>query len=392
MRRAAALSTSGIIRPPDRAALTSSRARSIRGRLLRWYDQQRRDLPWRRRSHDAYAQWVAEIMLQQTQVETVRDYYVRFLTRFPDVMSLAAAPREQVLKAWEGLGYYRRAMHLHAAARQIAADDGKMPATRAALQALPGIGRYTSAAIASIAYGEPVAAVDGNVKRVLSRLFALPRPGENLTTQIQALAERLLDRRRPGDFNQAWMDLGATICRPREPRCGQCPLESVCLGKPAASVPRDGRFTSRVARRAAATRRLPIVVQTVLIARRGDALFMRPRPDDGLWAGLWEFPTVEGVQHESAATHLASVGLRATGPAVALARIERRLTHRLFQFYPLLIPADDARPRRRRSRKPGRWVRPRQRARLPISTAHRRVLDFAVSGESLTQRPEDAKR
>ncbi|MGD0792780.1 MAG: A/G-specific adenine glycosylase [Terriglobales bacterium] len=196
----------------------------FRRALLRWYDQHRRDLPWRE-TRDPYPIWLSEIMLQQTRVAAVLDHYRIFLERFPNVQALAAASEEAVLAAWSGLGYYRRARMLRQAAQQIAEQHGGcFPQTAEALQTLPGIGRYTAAAIASIAFAEPVAVVDGNVERVLQRLI-----GVNLTTpQTWQHAQALLANSRPGDFNQAMMELGATVCLPRPPKCPECPLQKLC--------------------------------------------------------------------------------------------------------------------------------------------------------------------
>jgi A/G-specific adenine glycosylase len=193
--------------------------------LLRWYDQHRRDLPWRE-TRDPYRIWVSEIMLQQTRVAAVLDHYRIFLERFPNVQTLAAATEDDVLAAWSGLGYYRRARMLHRCAQQIVEQHGgRFPRHSEALLALPGIGRYTAAAIASIAFAKPVAVVDGNVERVLQRFT-----GINLTTpQIWQHAQALLASSRPGDFNQAMMELGATVCVPRDPRCAACPVRKWCV-------------------------------------------------------------------------------------------------------------------------------------------------------------------
>jgi A/G-specific adenine glycosylase len=206
-------------------------ARSIRARLLRWYDVHRRDLPWRG-ERDPYRIWLSEVMLQQTRVAAASGYYQRFLRRFPTVRHLARARISSVMAAWSGLGYYRRARALHQAARQVA-QLGQFPASAAGLRQLPGIGRYTAAAVASIAFGEAVAVVDGNVERVLRRLT-----GRELAREEQwDLAAFLLSRARPGDFNQALMELGATVCLPRQPKCLACPLVEACAtrGEPAQS-------------------------------------------------------------------------------------------------------------------------------------------------------------
>jgi len=259
---------------------------SLAAELLEWYDANRRDLPWR--GHRcAYEIWVSEVMLQQTRVETVEGYYRRFLERFPTLERLAAAPIEDVLAAWSGLGYYRRARQLHAAARQLAEQGRDVPETPRELRELPGIGEYTAAAVASIAFGVPVVVLDGNVERVLARLIALPdNPrAAGPRRQLRALAERHLDPGRPGDFNQALMELGAMVCTPRRPHCSECPLRRRCralaLGTPEA-------YPALPARRRQERQR-----RRVAVVRRGDRLLVARRPDSAeLLAGIWELPWV----------------------------------------------------------------------------------------------------
>jgi A/G-specific adenine glycosylase len=203
------------------------RVARLRAALLEWYRRHRRDLPWRR-TRDPYAIWVSEIMLQQTRVAAVVERYEQFMQRFPTVFALAEAPEQDVLALWSGLGYYRRARMLHKAAQVVAAAGrGKMPGTTADLRSLPGVGAYTAAAIASIAYDEPVAVVDGNVERVLCRVAGWDANGEH-ARKVDDLAGRIVDPDRPGDFNQAMMELGATVCLPRNPQCLACPLLEFC--------------------------------------------------------------------------------------------------------------------------------------------------------------------
>lgn len=257
-------------------------------RLLAWYDVARRDLPWRRRTRP-WAVWVSEIMLQQTRVETVVPYFERFLARFPDPAALAAAPLEEALALWSGLGYYRRCRQLHAAAREVVARGGGIPRSAAELERLPGIGPYTAAAIASIAFGETVAVFDGNVARVMARLRAHVGSAETAAARrdLMAVATAHLDRRRPGDSNQALMELGATLCTPRAPRCGECPLAEGCLGR-AGGDPESHP----------APRRRPATVSAVetvaLVETAGRMLFVRRPEDAPRLAGLWELPTVAG--------------------------------------------------------------------------------------------------
>ena len=217
--------------------LTPAQTREFRTNLLTWFGIQKRDLPWRR-TRDPYAIWVSEIMLQQTRVAAVLDHYAHWMARFPTVEALAAAPEDEVLAAWSGLGYYRRARFLHKGAKVVVTEyNGNLPQTAAALRKLPGIGSYTSAAIASIAFGEAAAVVDGNVERVLLRQAGCCETGAGQlnsaqptlnAAEIQSLATQLIETTRPGDFNQAVMELGATVCLPKNPLCLQCPVQETC--------------------------------------------------------------------------------------------------------------------------------------------------------------------
>ena len=253
--------------------------------LLPWFDANRRDLPWRR-FRTPYTAWIAEIMLQQTRVETVIPYFERWLERFPDVNSLAEADEQEVLKLWEGLGYYSRARSLLKAAKIIAAEyGGAVPRDPAVLRTLPGIGPYTAGAIASIAYGEPAAALDGNIRRVLSRYTDLAEPiRESKTEQrLWALAEKCLDRERPGDHNEALMDLGAVICLPENPRCGECPLAADCLAYARGTV-----HERPVAVKAAPIPRYETV--SAVIQNAAGGFLLTKRDPNGLLGGMWEFP------------------------------------------------------------------------------------------------------
>ena len=262
-------------------------------RLLAWYDRARRDLPWRAppgRPPDAYAAWLSEIMLQQTAVKTVAPYYRRFLARWPTLEALAAAPLDEVLKAWAGLGYYARARNLHACALAVFRDHaGRFPKDVDELRQLPGIGAYTAAAIAAIAFDAQQVPVDGNIRRVIARYHAVDgalRPGD---PEIEALARNLLPCPRPGDLVQALMDLGATVCAPKSPKCGLCPLSGDCRGLAlgiAGDLPRRAKKPARPLRRAAA-----------FFAERGDGhVLIRRRPDRGLLGGMTEIPTGSWVE------------------------------------------------------------------------------------------------
>jgi A/G-specific adenine glycosylase len=258
----------------------------LSSRLLNWYDKNKRSLPWRdplRR--DAYAIWISEIMLQQTRVETVVPYFEKWMGLFPFVQALASAPEQDVLNAWEGLGYYSRARNLHKAARIVTKDfDGKLPGTVDELVRLPGIGRYTAGAIASIAFGKDEPALDGNLKRVYARLFDVAEPvdtprGEKLLWEI---ARANLPEGQAGDFNQALMDLGATICIPKTPRCLICPLMDMCKAR------QNGTRELRPVKKP--RRSTPQYVHAAgVVVKRGRVLLAQ-RPSNGLLGGLWEFP------------------------------------------------------------------------------------------------------
>lgn len=257
---------------------------SIRRNLLRWYRRNHRDLPWRKTA-DPYAIWVSEIMLQQTRVETVVPYFNRFLRQFPSARALAKAPLEKVLRAWQGLGYYTRARNLHAAARHVVAHcDGRLPSSVVGLRTLPGIGRYTAGAIASIAFGRDEPVVDGNVARVIARLPGLRGNVKSPAMQrrLWEIAGQLIPLGSAGDFNQALMELGAIICAPTNPRCADCPLRRLCRAIA------KGRGPKRVntGRRKAAPH---YHVAVAAILKRGRILIGRRRPE-GLLGGLWELP------------------------------------------------------------------------------------------------------
>jgi A/G-specific adenine glycosylase len=268
--------------------MTMTPAPTHAGRLLAWYDRHRRTLPWRAPAGERtepYRVWLSEIMLQQTTVATVADYYRRFVERWPTVEALAAAPLDDVLSAWAGLGYYARARNLHACAQAVAVEfGGRFPEDEAGLRALPGIGPYTAAAIRAIAFGHKASAVDGNVERVIARLEAIETPLPDAKIEINARAAELVPEARAGDYAQAMMDLGATVCTPRKPLCVICPLAAGCralrLGI-AETLPRRSPKAEKPTRRGLA----------FVLARRDGAILLRKRPAKGLLGGMDEVPS-----------------------------------------------------------------------------------------------------
>jgi A/G-specific adenine glycosylase len=311
-------------------------ARSIRKKLIRWYEHARRDLPWRR-TQEPYSIWISEIMLQQTRVAAVIPYYERFLARFPNPAALAAAREEEVLALWSGLGYYSRARNLQKAARQIV-DAGEFPATHAELLQLAGIGSYTAAAIASISFGLPHAVVDGNVRRVFARLT------NNANVDTQGVADTLLDRQDPARWNQAVMELGALICTPKSPRCGECPLAPNCLARaegtqaevPGKKIKPAMEFRER----------------TLLVIRRGGKLLLMPSDRvQGFWDLPEPFPGARLGEPVGAFTH--------------------SITHRRYTF--------TVRTATGKAPAGGRWFAESQLNALPVGTTAKKALKIAYN-------------
>ena len=363
-------------------------AGQVRRRLLEWYDANRRDLPWRRldttqpvqsgtgrrpsvretppSAPDPYRVWVAEAMLVQTQVDTVVPYYNRFLQRFPDVHSLAAAQLDEVLKLWEGLGYYARARNLHKAAGMVVREHGgTLPSDEGSLRALPGVGPYVAAAIASIAFGHSVLAVDGNVRRVLSRLHDLsdPRPA----TLRQAGAP--LVGERAGDVNQALMDLGSSVCTPRSPRCDVCPLDDLCLARARGTAEaRPGRRASR--------KRPHHDIAAGVIWRHGKILIAKRRPE-GLLGGLWEVPGGKAEPGESLEAALVREVAEELGievvPGAKIAEVDHAYSH-----FEITLHAYHCRYRSGTPEALGcaefAWVDPPDLDRYAFPAANRRIL------------------
>lgn len=273
---------------------------AMQASLLAWYAAVRRDLPWRR-TRDPYAIWLSETMLQQTRVTTVIPYYQRFLRELPTVAALAEASEDRVLVLWSGLGYYRRARMLHAAAKEIARDHGgHLPRGSTELRRLSGVGAYTAGAVASIAFGERAAVVDGNVARVLARLYAIEGDlkGSRVRARLWQIAERLVPEGPgdPGDWNQALMELGATVCLPRVPRCDECPVRASCVAR-AAGLAHELPTTSP-------KRRLRIVRSVAIVLASRKAVLLARRRAGALFGGLWEPPGIEAREVETLAARL----------------------------------------------------------------------------------------
>ncbi len=298
----------------------------LQSRLLAWYERNARDLPWRK-TRDPYRVWVSEIMLQQTQVETVVPYYRQWLKRFPTMRALAGAPLAEVLAMWEGLGYYSRARNLHNAAQKVVAEfKGRLPQDMPSLLKLPGVGRYTASAIASIAFNADAAVLDGNVKRVLARLFNLTDDVKSPAGEkkLWALAERLVPAGRAGDYNQALMDLGATICRPQNPACLSCPLLGLCRAQ------RLGVENERpISKKKAPT---PHYDVTAAIVRHHGRVLIAQRPLKKLLGGLWEFPGGKRKPGESLPACLKREMREELGMQIAVGERRTTLKHAFTHF------------------------------------------------------------
>lgn len=336
--------------PQDARGGTSARARSrIRAALLRWYDRHKRPLPWRS-TRDPYAIWVSETMLQQTRVAAVLPYYRRFMQAFPSVEALDRATLPEVQSLWSGLGYYRRAANLKLAARLLVSrHGGKLPAEHPALLRLPGVGRYTAGAVMSIAFGKPWAATDGNVRRVYARLWGLD--GAAATEEA---AERMVSRSRPGDFNQAVMELGATLCLPSAPECPRCPLGHWCRALATGSF----GFPRRRPMRARA-----VEWPMVFVEWRSRILLHR-RPESGILAGLWELPGPESLPAEAAEA--------ASGGSEPVAVVRHAITDRR-----ITAPVHVLRRKVRVDGPEWRWVRAAEIPSYPLSSLSAKAIRAA---------------
>jgi A/G-specific adenine glycosylase len=361
-------------RAKGRAAISSPQPTD----LLAWYDRHRRTLPWRAppgRRADPYRVWLSEIMLQQTTVKAVAPYYADFLARWPDIGALAAAPLDDILKAWAGLGYYARARNLHACARAVVKHHGgRLPAHEAALRELPGIGAYTAAAIAAIAYDAPATPVDGNIERVIARLYAIETPLPAAKPEIFRLARALTPKHRAGDFAQGLMDLGATLCTPKRPACALCPWRENCVAHAQGDMETYPRRTPKregVLRRGAA-----------FVARRTDGfVLVRGRPLRGLLGGMTEVPTTQWAQNFDEKT-----ALRAA-PRFGKRRVPwRRLTgvvRHVFTHFPLELTVYAVElPARTAAPKGTRWVALSELGGEALPSLMRKVVAHALPKEA----------
>ena len=369
--------------PPPGYQAPEEHLDEVRDALLDWFSRHRRSLPWRGR-YTPYEVWISEVMLQQTQMERGVAYFLRWMDRFPDVAALAAAREEDVLRAWEGLGYYNRARNLHRAARHIMAQGGVFPETPEAIRALPGIGPYTAAAIASIAFNVPVACVDANVERVVSRLFDVDSPvkREPAASLIRQWAATLLPPEKAREHNQAMMELGALVCG-KKTRCGACPLERFCTA----------RHLGIVHERPVPGRKSPVVPLTVAsgVLVCHDRIFVQQRLNTGAWARLWEFPGGRVEPDESPADAVVREFLEETGFAVRVRRPCGVIRHGYTTFrvtlhcFILELEDENAAATRDEEGRPlpdvltaatdCRWLSPEALATIALPAAHRKLAD-----------------
>ena len=354
-------------------------------RLLTWYDRHQRVLPWRARpgeQPDPYRVWLAEIMLQQTTVVTVGPYYARFLARWPTVEALAAAPLDDVLGGWAGLGYYARARNLHRCAQAVVTKHGgRFPDTEEGLLALPGIGRYTAAAVAAIAFGRRAVVVDGNVERVMARLFSIASPLPRAKPEFYAAAERLTPDQRAGDYAQAVMDLGATICTPRSPKCLLCPWNDACAAHDAGDTERYPVKTPKAER---PTRR-----GVAFVLMKDDAVWLRRRPEDGLLGGMLEAPSTpwrdKAWTPASARAHVPANARWKALPGI----VEHGFTHFAIEF---TVWVAQAKSRQKVADKNGAWCRIADFGRLALPTMTRKVLDAVLAVQPAKQPARERAR
>lgn len=343
--------------------------------LLVWFQKNRRDLPWRR-DRRPYTVWVSEILLQQTRVDQAAGYYRRFLERFPDISALAAASLEEVLKVWEGLGYYSRARNLHRAARMVRDEyDGVLPGDYRRLIRLPGIGRSTAGAVLSLAFNQPFPILDGNVKRVLARFYRLDKPIDEAeaTRVLWRRAEDILPNQSPGRFNEALMELGALVCLPKNPACGPCPLRRGCLAY------QKGEAEKLPVRRAA--RKIPHFEVTAAVIRKGKKMLITQRPEKGLLGGLWEFPGGKQDPGETLEACLRREIREELGIEITVGEEFLQVRH-AYSHFRITLHIFFCRHSRGRIKKIGvmdyRWVKPEELRAYAFPRADRRVIEFLL--------------
>ncbi|MEM8945653.1 MAG: A/G-specific adenine glycosylase [Planctomycetota bacterium] len=354
------------------SALDAKWKQSFRRRLLAWYAKNKRDLPWRK-SSNPYRVWVSEVMLQQTQVETVKPYFQRFMKTFPTVTKLAAADEQQVLRLWEGLGYYRRARGLHAAAKQIVAvHDGKFPKDVETLQTLPGIGRYTAGAIVSIAYDRRAPILEANTIRLFARLIGYREDPTKSAGQkiLWQTAEDVLPRKEIANFNQALMELGSLVCKPAHPLCDECPVASLCIAKQAGTQQAMPKSTKKM--------KFVDSNEAAVVVRKNGKVLVRQCGEDERWAGLWDFPRFE-IESEGPlfiADELVGKVRAQTGITVKPGSLLKTIKHGVTR-YRITLDCYEAQYLSGRLRKsesgPMRWLMPSELTELPLSTTGRKL-------------------
>ena len=357
---------------PPLELLSTPWKRAFRRRLLAWYAGHARDLPWRE-SRDPYRVWVSEVMLQQTQVETVKSYYKRFRKQFPTVEKLAAADEQQVLRLWEGLGYYRRARGLHAAAKVIVSEHGgEFPSDVPTLMTLPGIGRYTAGAIVSIAFDKPAPILEANTIRLFTRLIAYDGAPTSSAGQkrLWGVAEELLPRKASAQFNQALMELGSLICTPKQPKCDACPVANLCEANRQGRVESLQPTTKRVA--------FTELHEAAVVVRRQGSVLLRQCGGDERWAGLWDFPrfAVENEGPLFAKEELTRKVRDQTGVACTIGPHLKTLKHGVTRYRITLdcYQAERCGGRLKATKaSPAKWVSPSQLADYPLSVTGRKI-------------------
>lgn len=346
--------------------------KEFRSRLLAWYDDNKRDMPWRD-CEDPYKTWISEIMLQQTRVDQATPYFNRFIEHFPDVYALAEADQQEVLKVWEGLGYYSRARNMHHAAKTVVEDfDGKIPDTEKEILELKGVGPYTASAVLSIAFAKPHAVVDGNVLRVLTRYLGIEDDIRSSSTKntVQEAADELLDKERPGDFNQAVMELGATVCTPTNPDCSKCPLNSDCVAYSTLK-------TDSIPYKSPAKKR-PHHQIGVGIIRDEEEVLIALRPEDAMLGGMWEFPGGKQKKDEDIQKTVIRELKEELGVDVAITKPFMKLDHAYSHFkitlhaYLCELKNGDPQPKTSQQLK---WVSISELDRYPFPKANRKLTE-----------------